>query len=168
MALEFIDPQELARSENYFLKCKIYVQNITYEDEQSKGVTGLMTEEMVFLEPKEGTQRDLFFNAWMPDYEQDPVTKKIEPGHVELVCKAGNPIFGYFKCSFHRKDERFSKSPYLFVMSKGAEEDLKNMHGREIEVEIMGQDKEELGDFQKDFDLSVKKKITSKLEDFGG
>jgi hypothetical protein len=159
MAIEFSDPEERARSESYHLKAKVHVKNITYTDFQSKGEAGLVTEEMVFLEPYEGTQRDLFFHAWLPDYEQNPVTKEIEPGHTEVTCKAGHPIYGYFKCSVHRRDERFNTSPYLFVMTRAAEEDLKELKGKDLIFEVMGQDDENLGDYMKDYGLSGKKNI---------
>lgn len=158
MAIEFNDPDERARSEEYTLKCKVIVKEITYEDVQSKGEVGLITEEMIFLEPKEGTQRDLFFSAWLPDYEQDPITKKIVAGHTEVTCKAGHPINGYFKCSVHRQDER-SSVPYLFVMTKSAEEELKQMNGRDLIFSVLGQNDEDLGDYMKDHDLSGKRHV---------
>jgi hypothetical protein len=159
MAIEFSDPEEQARSEEYALKCKVHVKEITYEDFQSKGEMGLVTEEMIFLEPYPSTQRDLFFSAWLPDYEQDHITKKIVPTHTEVTCKAGHPIYGYFKCAVHRRDERFNSSPYLFVMTKAAEEELKMLRGKDIIFTVLGQDDENLGDYMKDYDLSGKKDI---------
>jgi hypothetical protein len=165
MSLEFIDPEEKARSEEYHLNVKVHVKKITYQDYQSKGYLGLVEEEMVFLEPLESTQRDLFFMAWLPDYEQDPVTKEIVAGHTEVVCKAGHPIYGYFKCSFHRADERFKSQPYLFVMTKSAEEELKNLNGKVLSITVLSQDQEHLGDYVKDYDLVNKKHIHTKLDD---
>lgn len=163
--LEFPDPEEKARSEEYHLKVKIHVKTISYEDYQSKGVMGLVSEEMVFLEPMEGTQRDLFFMAWLPDMEQDPVTKEIVPGHTEVTCKAGHPIYGYFKCSVHRRDERFNTGPYMFVMTKAAEEDLKMMRGKELVLTVLSQDHEDLSDFSKDVDLAGKKQVRTEFDD---
>jgi hypothetical protein len=165
MAVEFPDPEERARSEEYNLKVNVHVKKIAYEDYQSTGNLGLVEEEMVFLEPLESTQRDLFFNAWLPDYEQDPVTKEIVPGHTEVSCKAGHPIYGYFKCSVHRPDYRFKSQPYLFVMSKAAEEDLKIMNGKSINITVLSQDNENLGDYAKDYDLAAKKYIHTEYDD---
>jgi hypothetical protein len=166
MSVEFIDPEERARSENYHLNVKVHVKKIAYQDYQSKGLLGMVEEEMVFLEPLESTQRDLFYRAWMPDYEQDPVTKEIVPSHTEVVCKAGHPIYGYFKCSFHRADERFREQPYLFVMTKSAEEELKNLNGKTLQITVLSQDLEHLGDYSKDYDLANKKSVTTQLDDF--
>lgn len=156
MSVEFPCPEEQARNENYELKCKVHVKNITYEDVQSKGINGLITEEMIFLEPYPSTQRDLFYFAWLPEYEQDFETKKIIPGHTEVVCRAGHPINGFFRCSVHRIDERFNNSHYLFVMSKGAEEDLKAMRDKDIVLTVLNQNLDEKADYAKDFNLSGK------------
>jgi hypothetical protein len=163
--LEFPDPEEKARSEEYHLKVKVHVKNISYEDFQSKGAAGLVSEEMVFLEPYEGTQRDLFFMAWLPDFEQDPQTKEIVPGHTEVACKAGHPIYGYFKCSVHRRDERFTTGPYMFVMTKAAEEDLKMMRGKDLILTVLSQDEENLADYSKDVDLVGKKHVHTEYDD---
>lgn len=158
MAIEFNDPEEQARNEEYTLKAKVMVKTISYTDIQSKGEVGLISEEMIFLEPKESTQRDLFYFAWLPDYEQDPTTKKIVAGYTEITCKAGHPINGYFKCSVHRADERHS-TPYLFVMTKAAEEELKILNGKDLVFTVLGQGSEDLGDYMKDYDLSGKEKV---------
>ena len=158
MALEFTDPQETAIEQEYFLKCTVVVKEITYRDYQSKGELGNVTEKMVFLKPHEGTQRDLFYSAWLPEYEQDPVTKELVMGTSEVTCKAGHPIYGFFKCSVHRADERM-REPHLFVMTKSSEEELKHLDGKDLIISILPASQYDLGDNMKDYELAQNKNI---------
>ncbi len=154
MSVEFVDPAEKALEETYHLKCKVLVKDISYRDYQSQGEGAMLTEEMVFLLPQESTQRDLFFNAWLPELEQNPVTKEFESGHSEVACQSGHPIYGYFKCSVHRADERV-REPYMFVMSKSSEEELKLLRGKDILVTVLPDSQEGKADYAKDYELTT-------------
>lgn len=145
--IECHDPQEEMLKRDYHLKCKIIVKDISYDDEQSKGVQKI-TEKMVFLKPYESTQRTMFFNAWLPETKEE---------HFELACTAPYPIDGFFKASIHRVDDRFTEGHYLFVMSRGAEEDFKKMNGRDIEITVLSAESEDEADKMKDFDMALNK-----------
>lgn len=158
MSVEFPDPQEQMIEQEYVLKCKVIAKDISYEDFQSKGVLGNVTEKMVFLIPKESTQRDLFFTAWLPDLKLDHITKELVADHSEVSCKAGHPIYGFFKCSVHRADERM-REPYLFVMTRATEEDLKALDGKEILITVLPDSQSNLSDSSKDYELVENKNI---------
>ena len=144
MQAVFQEPTE----QRYHLKCKIQVKEVTYDDCQSKGTTQ-NTEQMVYLIPKESTQLDLFLSAWLPDDEMESY---------EVGLLIGHPVNGPCRASVHRQDGNLSQ-PYLFVMSRGAEEDLKQMAGRDIEIIVLGEFEETTLDQAKDYDLALNKNI---------
>jgi hypothetical protein len=150
--LEFPNPDEKLREQEYCLRCKVVIKEVTYEDFQSKGVLGNVTEKMAFLIPQEGTQRDMFFSAWLPDYEQDS-KGNVVPTHTEIACKTGHPVYGFFRASVHRPDERMSE-PYIFVMSRSVEEDLKALDGKFVIIDVLGDSEIEKADYAKDYELA--------------
>ena len=139
---EVYDPEEKKLQETYHLKCKVSVKAISYLDEQSKE-TVARTDEMVFLIPVHSTQMELFFNAWLPE---DP------DSHNEVAMRAGHPIYGYFKGAVQRRNKN-CKEHHIFVMSRGAEEDLKLMNDRDIVVEILPANQEFQADYMRDYTL---------------
>ena len=141
--------------ERFILKCKVLVKAVTYEDEQSKG-SSKVTEDMVFLIPQEGDQRSFFFNKWLPDTEMDAY---------EIGMEAGHPIHGVFRGCVKRGN-RDCKEHHIFVMSRSAEEHLKNtkksifnkLKNRYIRIQVLDESEDELVDQQEDFKLPFKKK----------
>jgi hypothetical protein len=150
--IDFPNPEDNLREQEYKLRCKVLIKEVTYEDFQSKGVLGNVTEKMAFLIPQEGTQRDLFFSAWLPDFEQDS-EGNIVPTHNEVACKSGHPIYGFFRASVHRADERV-REPYIFVMSRSVEEDLKALDGKFVIIDVLADAESEKSDYAKDFALA--------------
>jgi hypothetical protein len=142
MAVEFLDPQEKALRETYFLDCKVLVKEISYLDEQSKENVQ-RTEEMVFLVPKHSTQMELFFHAWLPEDVG---------GTLEIAMKAGHPIYGYFKGAVQRRNSN-CKEHHIFVMSRGAEEDLKMLRGKTVKIEVLPVNQEYQADYMKNFSV---------------
>lgn len=143
MGIEFIDPQDKAERETYTLKCKVVVKEIPYVDEQSKENVQ-RTDQMVFLVPEQSTQMELFFFAWLPE---DPDT------HHEIAMKAGHPVYGYFKGAVMRRNDRCNQH-HIFVMSRGAEEDLKMIKDKFLVVEVLPKDQEYQADYMKDYTLA--------------
>lgn len=143
---EVYDPEAQKLKETYHLKCKVQVKAVSYLDEQSKE-TVARTDEMVFLIPHHSTQMELFFNAWLPE---DP------DSHTEIAIRAGHPIYGYFKGAVQRRNKN-CKEHHIFVMSRGAEEDLKLMADKDIVLEILPVDQEYQADYMRDFTLSDNK-----------
>jgi len=146
--MEFYDPIQKAMQTRYFLRCKVYARECTYEDQQSKG-NQQISEKLVFLSPEEGDQRTLFYKAWLPDVE----------GFQEIGCEMGHPLYSAFRAALYRKSTFHSDLPdnHIFVMSKGAEEILKGLDGQIVNVEVLGEQEEALLDGQIDFDLSQNK-----------
>lgn len=144
--LHVYDADEEMLNREYHLKCKITIKPITYDDVQSKG-TEKRTEEMAFLTPVESDQKTAFLSAWLPDFDQK---------WTEIVAIAAYPISGPLRCSVHRADRRMSE-PYIFVMTKSAEEAFKALNGREILITVQPKSKDSLGDQQRDYDLSLNK-----------
>jgi len=134
---------------HYFLKCKVHIVKVCYEDYQSKGNLGTVEEDMVFLEPEINTEATRFYNAWLPDSLEEAA---------EIGISMGYPVFGMFRACVRRFHKDF-KRPHIFVMSRGAEEIFKHLKLKNIEVEVMGASEEEALDAQKDFDLASKKVI---------
>jgi hypothetical protein len=136
----------------YNLKCKILIKEVTYQDHQSKGVTNV-TETLVYLIPQESTQRDLFYAAWLPDTREE---------RFEIGFTVGHPINGFVRGCIKRRNETI-KDHHIFIMSKGAEEDLKDYFcGKEhayLNIEVLGEHEEELLDLAKNYALSNKKEF---------
>jgi hypothetical protein len=137
----------------YYLNCEVIVKEVPYEDEQSTGTTQ-QTDLMVFLRIKESSQRDLFYAAWLPDMDDE--------SH-EVVCRAGNPIDGYFRCAVFRRSKNFQEK-HLFVMSKGAEEELKRIpQGWNLYIEVLPQNDDTMADQAKAWEIPGQKNFDNEL-----
>lgn len=128
------------------IRARILAKKVGYKDVQSKWERQ-DEDTMVFLIPVESTQRDLMFSKYLQDMVGE---------HTELGAAIGQPVNGVARLALMRRDHRCSDH-YLFVMTKGAEEDLKNANGREIEVRILPADQDQVLDLQKDFHVANKK-----------
>lgn len=137
------DPELKRTLQSYHLKCKVLVKEISYLDEQSKE-TVMRSEEMVFLVPELNTQGSLFLTAWLPE--------TVEENH-EVIFEAGHPIHGVFRGAVQRKNEKCGEH-HIFVMSRGAEEDLKAMRGKTVFITALPANEEVKGDMMRDFDLA--------------
>lgn len=73
----------------------------------------------IILIPLESTQRERFLNAWLPEPE--------EKNTVEIPCFIQHPIDSSCRVAIFRRDHRSPDKPYLFVMSKGVEDELLKM-----------------------------------------
>jgi hypothetical protein len=138
---------------SYTFNCHVVVKEVTYSDEQSTG-TKLVTEKLVFLMPEQSTQRDLFYSAWLPDTDATPQ---------EVGCEMGHPVFSTFRAALWRRSQ-FVGDIHLFVMSKGAEELLKPLEGRRLEVTVLGEQEDTRLDEQRDWELPYNKNKGSKVE----
>jgi hypothetical protein len=142
---------------HYFLKCKLVVKETTYLDSQSKGEK-LMTERFVYLIPELSTQRDLFLSAWLPETP--------DKGE-EIGLMIGAPVNGFVRACLKRKNKNIDNH-HIFVMSRGAEEDLKDYYDSKkgflglrrsiyLDVEVLGDHEENSLDGMKDFEIANKK-----------
>lgn len=105
---------------------------------------------MVFLVPDEGTSRDMLFSRYLPD----------EAGaHVEFAAYLPAPVSGLARIALMRRDRRHPEGHYLFVMSKGAEEDLKLVPGKSLDLMLFGEEHDALLDKMKDFALAARTKF---------
>lgn len=138
-----------ATERRYHLTCKINIRECSIEDVQSTK-TDRITEKLVFLTPVQSSQADEFYFAWLPDTSSE---------HYEIVMKAGRPVYGFIKGCV-RRAHRFFPEPHIFVMSPGAEEDMKKMgDGKELDIEVLGEDEEHMGDHAKDMEITNRKKF---------
>jgi hypothetical protein len=145
--------------QRYHLKCKVLVKKVSYMDYQSKGET-LITEDFVFLIPQESTQRSLFMGAWLPDTLE---------GNSEIGLEIGRPVEGHARACLRRKNKIVPEA-HIFVMSRGAEELIKDwaranrgfLWTRQdcyLDITVLAENEDELLDQQKDFDLVDKKRV---------
>lgn len=131
------------------LRAAVLVKRIGYKDLQSKGESQA-EDDMVFLLPDEGTSRDMLFARYLPD----------EAGaHVEFAAYLPSPVSGLARVALMRRDRRHPEGHYLFVMSKGAEEDLKLVPGKSLDVMLFGEEHDALLDKMKDFALAARTKF---------
>jgi hypothetical protein len=130
----------------YTFNVKVLAKDVTYSDEQSTGTTQV-TERLVFLVPQQSTHRDLFYSAWLPDTDSEPV---------EVGCEMGHPVYSNFRAALWRRTQ-FVGDIHLFVMSKGAEELLKPLDGRTVEVTTLGELEDQQLDQMRDYELPYNK-----------
>jgi hypothetical protein len=132
----------------FHLRVKVVVKFIEYQDTQSKGTSNAQAD-MVFLVPQESAQRDIFFAKYLPDISGEAV---------ELPSIIPYPVSGLARVALMRRDRRCDEH-YLFVMSRGAEEDLKECRDRVIDLQILSENDDNVLDFQKDYVLPDQKKF---------
>jgi len=139
-------PKHLNPNEKeYHLKCLVQVKEISYMDEQSKG-SFINTEEMVFLIPQESDERTKFLMAWLPDTNEE---------HIEVGFEIGNPVYSVFRGAVQRYHKKAQiKVPFIFVMTRAVEEQLKNMNRQFVLIKSLGESDELRLDAQKDYELS--------------
>lgn len=141
----------------YELKCQVIVKETTYDDEQSQGTTR-NTEKMAYLVPQESSERDRFLMAWLPETDEE---------NFEVGLMIGHPVHGPARAAIRRKNREVPEH-HLFIMSRGAEEELKAfsdegwkvlraLQKKTVIVTVLSEDEELLIDQAKDFELAVNK-----------
>lgn len=131
----------------YYLKMKIMVKEVTYDDEQSTGVKQT-TEKLVFMIPQQSTQMTKFFMAWLPDTAEEAQ---------ELGFEIAHPVFLLFRGALWRRTQHVDEY-HVLVMSRGAEEELKRFDGKTLDVEVLAEGEDTLLDQQRNYELPYKKK----------
>lgn len=115
-----------------------FVRKTVYEDH----LKAQFEREMVILIPEHNDECGRFFRAWLPDTTDE---------YYELGVEIGSPVFSPSRVSIHRAPHPYSDSHFLFVMSKGVEEDLlRQPEGKRLQVIILPQSSEEILDHAKD------------------
>lgn len=105
---------------------------------------------LVILIPQESMQRDLFFNAWLPEVSEE---------YFELATVIRSSIPSPCRMAILKAKKGISDRPYLTIMSKGVEEDFisHKMEGKIVEVKILPEDQDHVSDDARDsggnFDL---------------
>lgn len=135
----------------YTFKCRVVAKEVTYEDEQSTGVTQV-TEKLVFLIPDQSTERDKFYFAWLPDTDLEPA---------EIVCEIGHPVFSIFRAALWRRTQHVNDF-HIFVMTKGVEEILKALHDKSIVLKVLSSADDHKADTQRDWKLPYNKNKTER------
>lgn len=157
MAIELHDPEAEKTKRPYVLKCKVHAMETTYDDVQSQGSQGLVTEKMIYLKPESCSETDRFYDAWLPSgIFIRPDGSKIGKEHHEVAVQCGHPINGYFRCAVKRGDKDFPHF-HLFVMTMSAEKELLEMDGKTIIITVLPEDEEHLAEKAKPMDLSINK-----------
>lgn len=157
MAIELYDHIAERTKRPYVIKCQVNVVETAYDDIQSQGSLGTVSEKMVYLKPEPSSECDRFFDAWLPDgVFIRPDGSKIGKEHHEVAVQCGHPINGYFRCAVKRKDKDFPHH-HLFVMTMSAEKDLLEMHNRTIILTVLPEDEEHLAEKAKPTELAVNK-----------
>jgi len=144
MSYEF-DKRKKPTEIRYFMKCKVLVKEVSFEDEQSKGKSQV-NDKFVYLIPEDSTQRTKFLMTWLPDTNLECQ---------ELGCEIGHPVFALFRAALWRETEHL-KQIHIMVLTKSTEELLKPLDGKYVQLEVLGEDEDELMDGQVDHDMDKK------------
>lgn len=130
--------------DRFYIRAKIVKKKLSYRDHQSWGKEWNNTAEVVLLVPEQSTECDCFYHAWLPEKlsEQEKAQLFGQKEWSEIVFEAGSPIFGYFRAALKYPDHLYDR-PYLFVMTKMAEEKLLSYEGQKINLTSIGEEEEE-------------------------
>lgn len=146
MAVQFeSDPCE----KEYSFEAKVHVRKESFFD----GPLQKMVEHFfVALVPCEGTSREMFFNAWLPEISRDHelVKEGKTKGHYELGTILGSPVNSPARCAIMRRDKRFPDDHYLYVMSLGPLQDLEHCDGKKILVTVLPASQENVDEHAKE------------------
>ena len=102
---------------------------------------------LVLLVPEANAHYGAFLAEWMPDTWGE---------YFELATIIPSPIDSPCRMSIHRGTDEKSAQPYLTVMSKGVEDVIIRCkkEGDVLEVQVLGEDQDEVMDQMKDSDGS--------------
>lgn len=118
-------PHNDLTQKEYNLKCLVLVKHMSAQQGLTPGAAEFNA---VILVPEINDEAIRFLNAWCPEVENE---------HFEFAAFLKAPINLPTRLSIHLPDRLYSKSPYLFVMSKGIEEILVNLNGRIINIQTL-------------------------------
>lgn len=130
--------------DRFYIKAKVVKKRLSYRDHQSWKKEWNNTADVVLLIPEQTTECDCFYNAWMPEKLSEAEKKELfgQKDWAEIVFEAGSPVFGYFRGALKHPDHLFDR-PYIFVMTKMAEEKLIGHEGAKISLTSIGEEEEE-------------------------
>lgn len=119
-------------NERFTLRCKVLAKEMSYLDKQSAGKKWNEQAKVVLLQPEVNTECSRFFDDRLPTLDEE---------YTEVGMLIGGPVFGFVRGALQRGSKLCSR-PHIFVMSKRAENVLKYLDGREIEVIILSEEEE--------------------------
>lgn len=141
-----VDDQEFpgrTTCDRFHLVAKIQTKKFSHRDLQSRNRETQETSEAVVLVPDQSTECDLFFRAWLPPkFSPEKLRELMDKGrsadvYAEIVMETGSPIFGYFRGALVHADHRLDR-PHIFVMTKGAQDRLRKLAGKRIQLTVLG------------------------------
>lgn len=121
--------------QEYHLKCKIVVKEISYNDIQSQGSLGVVTRKIVCLVPIDCSETYRFLSAWMG-----------MPGKIVEVClRIDHPFHQYARGAVMHPntvdpEQSHLDEHHIFLMSYGLSQIMIGkaaLHDREIEVVVL-------------------------------
>jgi len=125
------------REEEYTFSCKMVKVAKWFEDIDSKNNITKQSTEMVYLVPQDSSQRTLFFDAWLPSYDQETY---------ETVGLLLSPINKPCRLGVRRINADYSEAHHLVLMSPDLEDEISKMISAgksEITVAILAESNEE-------------------------
>ena len=137
--VQFGPPEPTNRK--YVLNCLVVIKRKGYTDYKGRK----LEDDLAYLVPQEGDQRDRFIMAWLPESDEDSI---------ECVGMIASPVDSSCRFKVKRANSGIDK-PHLFVMSKGCEDILKLMEGKKISVTVLPESEEAQGDEAIDTDQDI-------------
>lgn len=119
-------------NERFTLRCRVIAKDMSFRDKQSAGKEWNEKARVVLLKPDVNTECSRFFDERLPILDEE---------YTEVGMLIGGPVFGFVRGAL-RRGTKICDRPHIFVMSKRAENVLKYLDGREIEVVILSEDEE--------------------------
>lgn len=131
-------------ADRYFLTCKVETRKLEYREHQSRKQEWNEQADIIVLLPFSSTEADCFYHAWLPEKltEAEKAALPNESQHSEIVMETGYPLNGYFRGAIKWGDN-VCDQPHIFVMTKRAEELLKQKIGSTISVTVLGDGEED-------------------------
>lgn len=126
-----LDPKKNSTEREYHLRCKIL--KVKQKAKQGMGALGTNTtetefERVILLPDLSDSNTVSFFGAWLPDTNKE---------FHEFAIVLKGPVYGTARCFASRPNEIYAHSPFIGVMSVGAEEELKKHETKTIHIHVL-------------------------------
>jgi len=129
--------KEKLKNTNREYNIKVLVDKKTFnvKDQKTTGEFFTYQTSLFYLVPQQSTEATMFFDAWLPDININPVTKQRQ--WPEIAVQISYPISTNIRCAVQRKSEEYPASHHIIVMSKDVEEHLDKMVGKYLFVKVL-------------------------------
>lgn len=109
----------------------------TIHDVKRDGSPNIYSVKQYFLVPQQSSETTAFFDAWLPDVNEDPVT-----GHrqwPEVAVAMTYPVNCLMRAAVQRKSKDYPDAHHVIVMTRDVAEVLEKLKGKYLVVKVLAE-----------------------------